>query len=212
MRSPRTSDSSRSAAGVVRLMHVMQLAATLPRPSLEMLLTPRWEVEYPAFAPSEIVPGLFQGGTEDDDIVQVGRDELYAHHSQFDFMVTLYASALPAPWGVEECRFGFYDAELGGEDSRRVARIAVVAFERWVSGDCVLVRCQAGLNRSGLVTALILIRAGLAPAQAIGLVRDRRSAVALCNDDFVRWLVDAGELAIADALDTRRGLMPSMAV
>lgn len=52
-----------------------------------------------------------------------------------------------------------------------------------------LVHCQAGLNRSGLVTALALIRAGSAPADAIALLRAKRSPAVLCNTAFEQWLL-----------------------
>lgn len=51
-----------------------------------------------------------------------------------------------------------------------------------------LVHCQAGLNRSGLVTGLALVRTGMSPAAAIALLRARRSPAVLCNPAFERWL------------------------
>jgi len=51
-----------------------------------------------------------------------------------------------------------------------------------------LVRCAAGWNRSGLVTALVLMKNGYKPEEAINLIRDRKSPHALCNADFVRYL------------------------
>jgi protein-tyrosine phosphatase len=103
-------------------------------------------------------------------------------------VVTLYADANPAPWGVEELRFGFPDMDLEGPDATRVVRVAKAAYRRWQAGDQVLIRCQAGLNRSGLVTALVLMIDGYTADEAIDLIRDRRSPDALFNTDFVRWL------------------------
>lgn len=53
-----------------------------------------------------------------------------------------------------------------------------------------LVHCQAGLNRSGLVTALALVLAGAKPAQAIYTLRAKRCEAVLCNRSFERWLLD----------------------
>jgi protein-tyrosine phosphatase len=53
-----------------------------------------------------------------------------------------------------------------------------------------LVHCQAGLNRSGLLTAFALIRAGAAPADAIALVRKQRCDAVLCNPAFEMYLRD----------------------
>lgn len=52
----------------------------------------------------------------------------------------------------------------------------------------VLVHCQAGLNRSNLITALALILSGMTPDQAISLMRERRSRYVLCNPVFEQWL------------------------
>lgn len=53
-----------------------------------------------------------------------------------------------------------------------------------------LVHCQAGLNRSGLVTALALIRAGDQPETAIAKIRQKRCDAVLCNRAFNDWLMD----------------------
>lgn len=53
-----------------------------------------------------------------------------------------------------------------------------------------LVHCQAGLNRSGLVTALALIRSGLQPEAAIAKVRQQRCDAVLCNRAFHGFLMD----------------------
>lgn len=180
------------------LLEAASLASRLPEPSLTELLdsTDRWH--QPAYAGSEILPGLFQGGTEDDDVVQVAAyGHRFAHETPYDVIVTLYASAQPAPWGVEELRFGFMDSALDGLDVDRVVRAARFAYQRWIDGDTVLVRCQAGMNRSGLVTALVLVMAGLSPAQAITLIRERRSPGALFNEHFVQWLLTHGQEAVA---------------
>jgi hypothetical protein len=52
-----------------------------------------------------------------------------------------------------------------------------------------LVHCQAGLNRSALVAGLALVRSGVAPAEAIALLRQKRSADVLFNNAFERWLL-----------------------
>jgi protein-tyrosine phosphatase len=64
----------------------------------------------------------------------------------------------------------------------------VEAIARWVSA-CMndgptLVHCQAGLNRSGLVSAVTLVLRGSTPDEAIRMLRDRRSPAVLCNPAF----------------------------
>lgn len=54
----------------------------------------------------------------------------------------------------------------------------------------VLVHCTAGLNRSGLVTALALMRGdGMAAHDAVRLIRRKRDRSCLCNPAFVSFLV-----------------------
>jgi hypothetical protein len=140
---------------------------------LDGLPTTRW---------SEIAPGLWMGGSP-----ELGEP---SSELPFDAVVTLYAFAPPASWLVEELRYGFYDGPMDLVDVPRVLRTSAWAFERWRAGDRVLIRCQAGLNRSGLVSALVLMAGGLSPAQAIDLIRERRSSYALCNGSFEAWLRD----------------------
>lgn len=149
--------------------------------------------EWPVALPHMILPGLFQGGTEDHDVVWEGAAQRLRGSYPFDVVVTLYADANPVPWGVEELRFGFYDAALEPRDAVRVVELARMAHARWAEGQQVLVRCQAGINRSGLVTALILMMSGMDAASAIALIRERRSPYVLSNAHFERWLL--GEAA-----------------
>jgi len=49
------------------------------------------------------------------------------------------------------------------------------------------------LNHSGLVTALLLIKEGKQPQEAIDLIRTKRDRDALCNADFAEWLLASGQ-------------------
>ena len=66
----------------------------------------------------------------------------------------------------------------------------MVNEERSKDGAKVLVHCQAGLNRSALIGALALVLDGMPAAEAIELLRAKRSPVVLCNETFERWLLD----------------------
>lgn len=159
-----------------------------------------WD-EWPAYAPDEILPRLFQGGTEDHHVL--GEPAPHGHYAgpvEFDVVITLYADAMPAAWGVEEIRFGFPDSALRGPDLDRIMRLARTAHERWVAGDRVLIRCQAGVNRSGLVTALVLMQAGFNAQDAIELIRARRARICLANRDFERWLIEQAPAMIVQGV------------
>ncbi len=67
------------------------------------------------------------------------------------------------------------------------------ALATWVlhclegNGD-TLVHCQAGLNRSNLLAAYVLMKQGKTAKAAIALLRKQRSSAVLCNRNFARWL------------------------
>lgn len=142
---------------------------------------------------------LWTGGTADNQDMSYFRHHfnpavgwepditLYA----FDAVVTLYAPASPADWFVSERRFAIYDGSLSNwsdDQYEELADLVADTHRRVVKGQVVLVRCQAGINRSGLVTALVLMRLGHTAQEAIDLIRSKRSQVCLANKDFVRFL------------------------
>lgn len=139
---------------------------------------------------TEILPGLWMGGTDDEDWLNTQKElSDFEHNIPFQSVVTLFAWAHPMPWGVEEVRWGVADGAMHHVDEQRLHRIAEWAYDRWQAGDKVLIRCQAGMNRSGLVTALVLMRANYTAAEAIALLREQRSEVVLFNNHFVDYLV-----------------------
>ena len=138
---------------------------------------------------SEILPGLWQGGTHDFDTLEFPKEyPIWKSQGEFDSVATLYAIAHPVGWGVAERRYGFPDSALSENDIPEIHDIADWAHREWKSGKKVLIRCQAGLNRSGICMALVLMKEGYQPNEAINLIRSLRSPHALCNADFVRYL------------------------
>jgi len=138
---------------------------------------------------SEILPGLWQGGTHDFDTLEFPKEyPIWKSQREFDSVATLYAIAHPVGWGVAERRYGFPDSALSEKDIPEIHDIAEWAHREWKAGKKVLIRCQAGLNRSGICMALVLMKDGYGPKHAVDIIRARRSPHALCNADFVRYL------------------------
>lgn len=154
----------------------------------DSLTAPRYAIEYPEDLWSEILPGLWQGGTDDDD-VDVQKTVPEIQPKDFDTVVTAYAWANPVDWFVKEIRFGFYDGTMEDFDPAELEDIVSMAYADWKRGKKVGVRCQAGMNRSGLIVALILMKDGYTAEQAIGLIRKKRSPHALFNKKFVSYLL-----------------------
>ena len=141
---------------------------------------------------SEILPRLWVGGTDDDDTLEY-RTHLDQDRNitkdDFDTVITLYAWARPTDWLVEELRYGFYDSEISHIDMPTLINAVNHAYDAWVSGKRVLIRCQAGLNRSGLTATLVLMQAGFTAKDAIALLRAKRTHHVLCNEQFETFLL-----------------------
>jgi hypothetical protein len=148
---------------------------------------------------SEILPGLWLGGTDDDDTIETGVDTYKPRmitKDDFDTVVTLYSWAQPVDWLVEEVRYGFYDSEIGHIDFSAVERAADFSYQACKSGKRVLIRCQAGINRSSLVMAHVLMKDKYTAREAIDLMREKRSKAVLLNKHFVDYLVMSDEVPL----------------
>lgn len=133
----------------------------------------------PVRAWDEIVPGLWMGG------------DLRSPEA-FDHVVSLCAigdAVTPGPEG-QTCWFIDDADEL--PDLERLHGLAREVADRVERGEQVLVRCQAGLNRSGLLAGAVLAELGLDPEDALTRIRDRRGAMALCNPTFASYLLTRG--------------------
>lgn len=127
---------------------------------------------------TEIVERLWQGGSYHYDPAEL---------ANFDAVLTLNGRPVPAPASVRERRFYIQDGDVL-PDIEALHDHVLWAYGQWTAGHSVLVRCQAGLNRSGLVVALVLYRDGWAMDDIIERIRERRSPYALCNPFFVEYL------------------------
>jgi len=154
-------------------------------------VAPQHEIDWNFPLWSEILSGLWLGGTDDFDTIDYEANTFGPREitkKEFEVVVTLYAWARPVDWFVEEVRYGFYDDSSDNFDEAAVLRVAKYAHEQWKSGKSVLVRCQAGINRSGLVMGIVLMMEGYTAEQAIELMRSKRSSSVLINRSFENYL------------------------
>lgn len=138
---------------------------------------------------NEIIPGLFQGGHDYAEGGVIVRDE-------FDLVVSFYERTGHGPAaGVQHTFYRIPDGMLTANERADLEEIALNVGIAIEAGRRVLVRCQAGYNRSGLVVALALILLGHTPDDAVRLIRRQRSPYALFNQNFLGYLgAKAGEL------------------
>ena len=132
---------------------------------------------------SHVEGNLWQGGTPAD----VG-----ALPSDFEFVINLY------PWETYKVSDKTTEMKVRLYDAAEVPDpVLLHAIADWINvvrkKGKTLVHCQAGLNRSGLVTALALIKSGMSAKDAVALLRDQRSPAVLCNSTFEKWLYEEEE-------------------
>jgi hypothetical protein len=139
---------------------------------------------------SEILPALWQGGTDESESIYHGQKRLptMSDPRPFDVVVSLCAYTQPVGWLVKEYRYAFADGEIEESVYQEIEQLADWTYQQWKSGSRVLIRCQAGLNRSGLLTSLVLIRDGFSLQNVIELIRSKRGEFALSNKHFMKYL------------------------
>lgn len=82
-----------------------------------------------------------------------------------------------------------YDTAANPVDIETVDSMADKIVDALDKGGNVLVHCQAGINRSNLVTATALVKMGHTPTEAIAMLREKRSPLVLANRLFENFLL-----------------------
>jgi hypothetical protein len=157
-------------------------------------------VPWPKGRWDEVIPGLFQGGQiwegppgrkwSDWDAQRVKVRE------EFDAVFSFFWYDEPGQGpssGVEHHHYPIQDGVLDDEELAEVRGYARVIARKVQAGDKVLVRCQAGYNRSGLVTAFALMELGYRAEDAVALIRKARGETALFRIVFLEYLKAAQE-------------------
>ena len=136
---------------------------------------------------SEIMPKLYMGGTQDDELVGSSK-EYDSQKPKLDFVLTTYTKARLYHPEVQEFRYCFEDDDLSDVDTESLIAIVNLYHSLWANNKRILVRCQAGMNRSGLLTGLILVKSGFNAVQAIELIKEKRGQKALVNRNFIKYI------------------------
>lgn len=103
-----------------------------------------------------------------------------------------------APWwryqNLEGPRKTYLEIEMYDSEDGIPQRDQLLRIVKW-GAECVLdgptlIHCQAGLNRSSFVAALVMIRAEYVKSgtEAVELLREKRSPAVLCNKSFESYL------------------------
>lgn len=135
------------------------------------------------------------GGTPPRLDGQVNTSPEFSEYQGFDYVFTFHKHSSPMV-GAVEIRYFFEDDWNNGLPEHEFAKIrelADLAHAYWKNGSNVLIRCQGGKNRSGLVAALVLVSSGKSPDEAIEQLRAKRTDDVLFNRHF-EALVRSGSL------------------
>lgn len=153
-----------------------------------------YKVRWPDAEYHEVLPRLFVGGHQWAENVLQARDSRHssiAADASWDYIVSAYVSDWEASW--PRCdhrlvRFGDTEDGLDDETWEKIGLAVDRVVIRWVAGEKVLIRCQSGYNRSGMIAALVLMRLGLTAEEAIRLLRETRGPDVLINPVFEEYV------------------------
>ena len=109
----------------------------------------------------KIADGLWQGALAHASVWSCANEHI-------DVAVLMAGVAEPLPFGVEHIWFPINDNADGCE-----CFMDVRALAHQVAKQRVLTICHMGENRSGLLSALILVERGISPQDAVALVQAR---------------------------------------
>jgi protein-tyrosine phosphatase len=140
--------------------------------------------------PSEIIPNRLWQGPWPDDL------DLVVEELDLDLVVNLeftpHGASRQSNLSFDTIWFPMHD-DSNLPELRELHKICGHITERIKRGGRVLVHCAAGLNRSGLVTALVVRQYyEIKGSKAVDLVRSKRPW-ALCNPTFAKYLVSLKE-------------------
>lgn len=86
-----------------------------------------------------------------------------------------------------------WDWRAHPEEVKPIMEIAAKGLDAIHEGKSVVVTCHMGLNRSGMVTGLIMAGLGFSPGEILALLRSLRHEDVLCNTDFEELVVATGD-------------------
>ena len=126
---------------------------------------------------AEVAPGLFVGAhPEPEDPFDLGATVVVCLASGTSVR-SVPRDGVLVHWPIE-------DGPVPDPDTLRGVASLIAGCLK--SGAVVYVHCQAGMNRSALVTARILIEQGMTAEQSIETVRERRRGS--LSDEYAEWL------------------------
>lgn len=111
--------------------------------------------------------------------------------------------------GVTVLHAPLHDGPLDPRSAGLAYIASVVVGDALDRGERVLVTCQMGLNRSGLIVAMTLRGKGIEPSEVIAMVRRARGGNALTNPHFVAEILHPNSMMLPASMIARRRAIQS---
>ena len=105
----------------------------------------------------------------------------------FEVIVLAAHEYQPRMRGYQLIRIPLRDAKPSHADRARIVEVALDVAERVRRGDRVLVTCNQGRNRSGVIAGIAMVELGVDPNKAAAQIRHLRNG--LTNPYFHRMVV-----------------------
>jgi protein-tyrosine phosphatase len=125
---------------------------------------------------SHIYGNFYQGGVEEGVHLPL----------HIEYVISLYRSEKYRILHQLKAHKSYSMLDSLGQPLTQVDEIARKAYEYGQLGH-VLIHCQAGLNRSGLVMSRVLQMSGLTAEESVAMIREKRSPYCLINKHFEDW-------------------------
>ncbi len=131
---------------------------------------------------SEITPALYQGGCTNGLILPDNIEHVVSLYPWEQYTINHEPKSLLSIY--------MYDSE--SEATSIVSSVVAWVLPKIAAGEKTLIHCQAGLNRSSLIAAMVLRASGAYSGQeAIDFLRKKRSSACLCNSTFEKYVREA---------------------
>lgn len=113
----------------------------------------------------------------------------------WDYVVSAHETGHPRAIPRCDTRLVFFkdtEDELEADVWARINSAVRSITKRYLDGEKILVRCQIGYNRSGLIMSMVLVNLGFTASEAIDLLRIKRSEYVLVNPVFEGYIRELG--------------------
>lgn len=144
--------------------------------------------------PSEVYPGLWLAGARWP----------YPRDMHVDLLVTLCEEReiRYTPSAGEEICLPMRDASTEGATRQEILDLVDEIVDALQQGESIMVRCQWGVERSGMVAALALrVLTGQSFPEVLAALRVARSRHVLFNPNSTAWEVASGDMSFLDELE-----------